>query len=279
MKAAIIVSRKDNAAMNIKRQLLADFDFVKSSFFKGHDVFSTTVNKHKIELYTVEEESIYCENLDTEIAADTFIFATKHQSSAGRKSLTTHVQGNWGKAEMGGKGGKLAIAAAPMIKEGLRILSLAALEKKLDYEVVQEVTHHGPYLEKPSMFIEIGSSEKEYGHIAAGKAVASAIIGIFERKLSFRTAVGIGGLHYALNFKSIALNTGIAIGHICPKYALGELDEEMLQQAIEKTWPRKAELVIVDWKGLGEHKEKVVKLIEECGVPWKKTKELNVRNF
>ena len=50
-----------------------------------------------------DKESIYCENLDREINADILIFATKHQSGAGTKSLSVHIPGNFGKAEMGGK--------------------------------------------------------------------------------------------------------------------------------------------------------------------------------
>ena len=44
----------------------------------------------------------------------------------------------------------------------------------------------------------------------------------------------------------------------------------MLQQAIEKTVP-KPELAVLDWKGLGEHKQRIVELLESVGIPWKKT--------
>lgn len=263
MKLAIICSKKDLAGMNIRNHLL-EMGFSKSGIFKGTDIFS----KGHFDLYTVEEDSIYCENIDKEIEADIFIFATKHRSSSGTKSLTVHVQGNWGNAEFGGEAGKIAIAAAPLIKSGLKLLS----KESNGYEVTQEVTHHGPFLNKPSMFIEIGSSEKEWEDEKAGAIIANAILNLEAEDCI--PAVGIGGLHYASNFIDIQLNTNFAIGHICPKYALEELTSEKLQLAIERTWPKKAELIIVDWKGLGGHKAKVKELLENAQVPWKKSHEI-----
>lgn len=275
MKAAIIVSLEDPAGLNIKKQLLENFDFAKSSSSFGNDVFANS----KTSIYTVNEETIYHENLDKEIDADVFVFATKHRSAAGVPSLTVHAPGNWGKAEMGGKESKLDVAAATMIKKGLKLLTTAVTEEKLKYDVIQEATHHGPFLEKPCMFIEVGSNENEYNDEKAGKVIATTIMKILESNDDVTTAVAIGGMHHTPNFKDIQLSTNIAIGHVCPKYRLSELNAEQLQQAIHKTWPKKAELVIVDWKGLGEHKEKVKQLLDESGVEWKKTRVLKNQNL
>ena len=75
-----------------------------------------------------------------------------------------------------------------------------------------------------------------------------------------------------INFKKIQLQSDIAIGHVCPKYNLPNLDKEMILQALEKTTP-KANLIIVDWKGMGEHKERIVNILNEIGIEWKKTKD------
>jgi len=190
------------------------------------------------------------------------------------KSLTVHAPGNWGKAEMGGKDGELCTAAATMIKQGLKELTTMVRDKNLDFDVIQEATHHGPYIEKPCMFIEIGSSEKDYQNEEAGKIIAATIMEIINSQNNIKTAVGIGGVHHTPNFKDIQVSSEVAIGHVCPKYMLAELNAERLAQAIEKTWPSKAELVVVDWKGLGEHKARILKLLEENGVEWKKAKEI-----
>jgi len=45
------------------------------------------------------------------------------------------------------------------------------------YQVSYEVTHHGPTtLVHPSFFVEIGSTEKEWGDPVAGRAVAEAVL-------------------------------------------------------------------------------------------------------
>ena len=62
----------------------------------------------------------------------------------------------------------------------------------------------------------------------------------------------------------------IAFGHIIPKYAVPYIDVEILRQCVEKT-QEKVEFVVLDWKGIkGEHKSKLVEMLEEIGVPFKK---------
>ncbi len=46
----------------------------------------------------------------------------------------------------------------------------------------------------------------------------------------------------------------------------------MILQALEKTVPR-SELILVDWKGLGDHKERIAEILDSIGVEWKKTKD------
>jgi D-aminoacyl-tRNA deacylase len=253
MKLAIICSTKDPAGMNIRKHLLE----------LGIE------RKEGFSLHVIEDETIFHNNIDNEISADVFVFATKHKSASGVKSLTAHVQGNWGKADMGGEPGKLGIAAAPLIKSALKNLS----HENIGYEVVQEATHHGPLMEKPSMFIEIGSSEAEWADENAGRVVAQAILDLNPEECL--AAVGIGGIHYARNMMPTQLKTKIAIGHICPKYALADFDAEKFRLACERTWPKKAEVAIVDWKGLGEYKEKVVEILERSGIRWQKSSTIN----
>lgn len=218
-----------------------------------------------------EHTCVYCENVDKNINADIFLFVTTHTSASGIKSLSLHTQGNWGtKAELGGKGNKLAPCPALFLKEGFK--KMVEICDLPDYDVIQECTHHGPSISKPSIFIEIGSSENEWGNEKAGKINAEVIKHIVSvDPRNCRTAVGIGGPHHTPNFRKIQLDSEIAIGHVCPKYMLENLDINMLIQAIEKTLP-KAEIVIADWKGLGQYKEKIKEIVSEIGVDFKKTK-------
>lgn len=250
MKFAIVFSTKDKAGMNIYAHL-------------GKLPSNATI-------HVDERDSIHCEGLDKQIEADIFIFATQHKSASGVASLSVHTQGNWSAAEHGGKDRTLAVSPALYLKEALRKLE----ENKLPgFEVIQECTHHGPHLDKPSMFIEIGSSEKEWSLEEPAKVIADVIRHLVEFKpITYRTAVGLGGPHHTPNFKKVQLSSDIAVGHVCPKYMLEALDLQLLEQALIKTSP-KADLVILDWKGLGEFKQKVRQLCEEAGVEVKKTQE------
>ena len=90
------------------------------------------------------------------------------------------------------------------------------------------------------------------------------------------SAVAIGGLHTMPNFKKVILGSDVAIGHCCPKYMLEYLDIDLLLQAVDKSVP-KSRLIVIDWKGLGPHKQKITELcdqlVEENGVEVKRTKE------
>ncbi len=256
MKIAIIASKKDPAGMNIAESLkrLYPFKATNSKFEK-----EPICELGSASIYITETDSVYCENIDKKIEADLFIFATKHQSQTKIPSLSAHAPGNWGKAEFGGKDRKLCIAPANYLKEA--IIQLEKLNT-LGFEVVQECTHHGPYLEKPAMFIEIGSSEEQWGNKEAGKIIAEVIYYLVTNEIpDYKTALGIGGLHTTTNFKKIVMKTDIALGHACPKYNLENLDEEMLEQALIKSI-RPADIVILDWKGLKEHKQKIVDLLK-----------------
>jgi len=148
------------------------------------------------------------------------------------------------------------------------------LGKDLGHEITMECTHHGPFLSKPAMFIEIGSHEEQWINKKAGDIIAKTIVELLEKPVKkYKTVTVLGGGHYNHTANKIMLNSNYAVGHICPKYMLEVLNENLLRQAIERTTP-KAELVVLDWKGLGEYKQKVVGLIEEIDTKYKKVKEI-----
>jgi len=270
MKIAIVVSEKDIAGMNIKEQLIKNYPFkITNLKYDGFPVYEYHFeNKIKSRLYTTKKEAVYCEGIDKEIDAELFIFATKHRSESRIPSLSVHSPGNWGKAELGGKDRMLCVCPANYLKEAMSKLNQLNVIK---FDVVQECTHHGPYLEKPVMFIEIGSSENEWRNKEAAEIIAKVIFYLVTTEIPiYETAVGIGGLHTTPNFKKIILNTNIAIGHVCPKYNLQYLDEEMLLQAIEKSIS-KASIIILDWKGLGTEKARIKKMLEDLNVEFTRT--------
>src|SRR3989338_6246354 len=269
MQTAIIVSEKDPAGINIKEELIRSFEIERlNEKFENNFIYEFNKNTR---LYATKTDSIYCENIDKKIKADLFIFATKHQSKSGIPSLSVHSIGNWGKAELRGKSNSLCIAPAAYMKEAIIHLEQY---NEIKFDVVQECTHHGPCLEKPAMFIEIGSSEKQWKNKEAAIIIAKTIIAILSSEPpAYKTAFGIGGLHTTPNFKKIMLKSDIAVGHVCPKYSLQNLTEELVREAVKKTEPF-AELVILDWKGLGEHKDKIVDMLKSLKLDFVKTSKL-----
>ncbi|MFC2135882.1 D-aminoacyl-tRNA deacylase [Bacteroidota bacterium] len=266
MKVALICPSTSIASKNIQESLISLYPFEKKENFYELDVKGKNVR-----IYSPPKETIFLENIDKEIDGDLFIFPTTHSSRSGIHSLSAHVCGNWGKAELGGSDRELCTAATLYIKESL--IKLKELSEGLEFDIVQEVTHHGPYIEKPCFFIEIGSDETQWIRKDAGDILAKTIMLLLENNpKNYKTAVGIGGLHTMPNFNKITFGDEIAIGHCCPKYMLDDLDEELVRQALERTKP-KADLVIVDWKGLGPHKEKIKKILEKIKVEWKRTKD------
>lgn len=211
----------------------------------------------------------YCELIEEELLYSTFtsgdliIFASKHSSKNPRPSYSCHVTGNFGPAMLGGKPETLSMAPALIVDKMLELL-------ESDREVFQEVTHHGPTLDIPSIFVEIGSTKKEWEDPKCGKFIAEKIDELktlLEKRLPKKpVAIGIGGLHHMPSFKK----TPYAIGHACAKYNLEYFTEEMLDEAIKKT-VEPVDLVLLDWKGLGKHKHRVVNIIEKKGIKWKKT--------
>ncbi len=266
MQTAIICSQQDTAGLNIKDKLLQMYDFKEEGYFEE----SRYYRLKNIGLYTTEHDSVDCENVDEKIDADLFVFATKHESKAGIPSLCVHTQGNWGSADYGGKPRTLCVCPASYLKEGFR--KIHELAGDSGYDIIQEVTHHGPFLEKPSFFIEIGSNKERWEDESAARIIAKTIMHLIEEKPNYRTAIGIGGLHHSPNFKKIILDTDIAMGHICPKYQLKNLDIEMVNQAIAKTRPS-PEMVILDWKGLSGYKNKMKKIIDQIKLPIKRTSD------
>ncbi len=253
MKPLIIASKKDPAGMNIVENL-------------------KKLNC-KIPIYLTENELIHAESIDENLEADFIIFASKHQSIKNIPSLTVHTVGNFGEAKFGGQKQKLCPASSKLTKHFFQNLSKNS--KKLDYEISLEVTHHGPLIKTPCLFIEIGSVLSQWKDKKAGEIIAKTILdslSSFQEK-NFLTAIGIGGPHYCPNFNQIQLEKKYAISYIFPQYNL-PLTEYLVKEAISKT-KEKVDLFIVDWKGLGnlEIKNQTLKTLEKFNLPIFKTKQ------
>ncbi len=261
--AAIVASSANSASGNIMQRLLELFPFKAVG---NH--YSLQFRGNEVSLHSFGENLLFMDGIDKRIDADLFIIPYTHTSNAGIDCFTVHAAGNWGRADLGGKDSVICPVPAGLMKSAFGFLK----QNSLGLEVYQEATHHGPFIGKPCMFIEIGSSDRLYRDEDAGRIVANAIMGAIGAEIPSKPAVGIGGLHYCQNFSKVMLNSPYSVGHVIPKHHLGLIDSEMIVNAAEMTYP-KAEKVIVDWKGLGQFKEKVKRSIEESGLEMLKTSE------
>jgi D-aminoacyl-tRNA deacylase len=73
-------------------------------------------------------------------------------------------------------------------------------------------------------------------------------------------AICFGGTHYPSKFTDELLDGKFALGTVIPKHALEELDEELLSHIISQN--SMAKTALLDWKGLGSQKQKVLDLLE-----------------
>ncbi len=244
MQFAIVISKEDIAGMNIASFLEGNLPSnMRMHFIEGNQCFADEVN-----------------NID----ADFLIFASLHKSESEKPTLTVHSIGNWNKAEYGGKDKTLAPTNSFLIKNYL--CAMQKEEKPPLYDISLEATHHGPLLSKPTVFIELGSCERQWGNKEAAKAIANTILSSTSLKGNFKSAIALGGGHYCPSFTKVVLRTDYALGHICPSYALPSFNKEMLQKAIEATSP-KPEAIILDWKGLGKEKAHIKQLLEGQNLP------------
>ncbi len=269
-KYLIVASKKDRAGINITTQL---------SQFRENPLLSSMKDAPSFDFYLCDEEIIFTENLDKEKISryDFVIFASKHQSEAGGKTLSVHAPGNWRQNEFGGEPEKICPTSSQFLKQIFEKLKANAEESHLDYEVTLECTHHGPLIDKPCVFIEIGATPTEWEDRRAGFAVAKTIRDIikdFKPNPYSENAVAIGGPHYCPNFNKIQLNSNLAISHIIPQYSL-PLTENMVREAIEKT-QEEIDFALLDWKGLGnaESRKQVTEILDKLYIRYKRTSEI-----
>lgn len=216
----------------------------------------------KAKVIEVQESTLYLQELN--IKPDVCIVASKHRSESGLPVLTAHAPGNFGEAAYGGKAKELGIAPALYLHEAVSLLKEGKKRMELSYEVCLEATHHGPTsLGFPTMFLEVGSGETQWNDLGACEAAACAISQLLSSEpKALPTAIGFGGGHYCRKFSEV---DDYALGHICPKHSLSCLDEVMIKQMVEKTVPR-PEVALVEKKGLGEEKSRVLGLLEGSGL-------------
>ncbi|KAJ7521904.1 hypothetical protein O6H91_19G073800 [Diphasiastrum complanatum] len=166
------------------------------------------------------------------------IFFSKHTAASNKPALTVHPIGlpHLKSNEKPLAGGRAGWAAPPCPRLGpwLRLLKEVAVSQKLvpEFEITLEATHHGPEVNTPCMFVEIGSTEEYWGRQDAAEAIATVFwkglgldggpgVGNWTQEESGKKVLlGLGGGHYVPRHMDIGQKEGVWVGHLLPGYSL-----------------------------------------------------------
>jgi D-aminoacyl-tRNA deacylase len=260
----LVGSSKDTASRNLAAAIIEGHGFRSTGIeLLGEPVYQ----RDSLLLAMFDKEIVRPPDLDEYFNPQAYIFLSRHSAESGIPALTAHTAGNFSQeSKFGGSGGELARADPCLLKNYM--ISLAKRKDRVpNYQVTIEATHHGPTsLLKPVLFVEIGASEKNWKDREAARVVADSLIeSIDERRIWEKVAIGFGGTHYPDKFNRMIQESDIAISFIAPKYSLEYVDEGMIGQMLQKT-SASVRYAVVDWKGLGAHKEKILALVKQFGL-------------
>lgn len=264
-KYLVVADTGDRAGINILTELFQYIDQFQSD----------NLGFYKVEGSILDERNLDKSKLD---AFDMIIFASRHKSEKNEKTISIHAPGNFREVWGGGESGKLSVSSALFNKHLFEELQRTMKEHNVNnYKLTLEVTHHGPLINKPCVFLEIGGSESEWRDKRAAFIVAKALkkaIDTFQGNPYREVAIGIGGPHYCPVFNKVQLNSNVALSHIIPNY-VKPITLEMVKEAWDKTL-EEVDFVLLDWKGVGraEERNEVVDFLEKNHIPWKKTSEI-----
>jgi len=277
--------------MNIREKFLkSKVHSFEETHFTWHEnpVFKlkNDLTEYKIFLGLTRDPLIFLNDLkleESELKPDYLIFASRHTSKTARPAFLVHTTGNWGRdVDFGGDPHDLSKTSGLLHKAGFISLSEQHFPPALkEFSQDIEVTHHGPtILDKPLIFMELGSSKAEWRIDDAGEILTNAILCTIMKYFKYKEmgdqniGLGFGGTHYAPNFHRLIRNKHIAMSFICPKYYIQELDKDLIEQMVNNTL-EKVDYFLVDWKGTNsEDKKHLIPLLEEFNIPIKKTKDM-----
>ncbi|MFQ6012995.1 MAG: D-aminoacyl-tRNA deacylase [Thermoplasmata archaeon] len=267
----IVASLPDVASANIRRRLLERASWEEYGAFEGRPVY----RREDRLLVTIEDLHLDRDGLDREIRKalavdpEVLVFASRHSSRSGIPSFTVHPLGNFGTAEFGGRPERLVPTSPAWMTQALRLLRERAAPFRR--AVTFEATHHGPYLETPAFFVELGSDPAQWVEEGPAAVVADTLLALHPAE--HPVLVGVGGGHYVPRMTDVALGRGVSFGHLIPSYAVETLSEAVFGEAVAKT--PGATLAYVHRKALrGPARQRMADLVEAAGLRVVRTRDL-----
>jgi len=207
----------------------------------GEHIDGTAVHRLGDELWAVRRPGphLHDDALDRRLPAalrdrrPTLVFPSIHRSESGQRCFTVHPLGNPGpRAELGGRPRTL-VPTDPWAMAGL-LRELDQRASSVGLRATYEATHHGPWLGLPAMFVEVAVTDRQAPTDAELGVLATALRE-FRPDPANRTALAVGGGHYAPRFTDLARSRRWAFGHIISRHALADLEPTTAREALEAT--------------------------------------------
>ena len=257
----LVASSKNLASMTMASALVRNHGFESTGIrFGSRDLYQSG----SVILATMDNEIIEPPDLDAYFRPQAYIFLSTHRAESGIPSLTVHTTGNFTDKEVLGARPREVGAIDPDLQKNY-LIALNERRSQLEgYEITIEATHHGPTsLRRPVLFVELGSTEKQWGDAHAADVIADALMAsLASGKKWDRVALAFGGTHYPQKFNKVLLEGDCALSAVVAKHYLEWIDGKMFGHLIQRTskFPRQ---VMVDWKGAGPHREKIILLSKQ----------------
>ncbi|XP_061359495.1 D-aminoacyl-tRNA deacylase isoform X3 [Gastrolobium bilobum] len=227
MVALLVATTTDPASINPANALLAMPGWQPRPHFQ--DDMKSFVNEglrvllHGKSIVVEDDLDKRWEEVTGEVI-DEVIFFSKHTAVSNKPALTVHPIGvpHLREGDVPPQGGKPGWAALPNPRIGpwLRLLKNMAQAHNLvpEFEITLEATHHGPLTNKPTMFLEIGSTEDYWKRQDAAQVMAQLVweglglgggtdVGNWSREnANKKVLLGIGGGHYVPRHMDVVLS-------------------------------------------------------------------------
>ena len=251
----LVAYRNDPAGYNMAKFLSEKMDKDNDDVYRGKNY----------DLLIIPTPAISADWLEEKYDYDGFVFLSKHAAESGVLALTCHSTGNFSKAKFGGNDFQVAVPHPNLQKAYLQTLWKNKSQFS-EFQITIEATHHGPTaLTKPAIFIEIGTTEKQWNDKSLCYSIAKLVHEVMTRQIpSSPIAICFGGTHYPVKFTNELLNGKFSLGTVMPKHALDNLDDNLFQHILERN--KMASTILLDWNSLGSNKQKLINFIEKTNL-------------
>lgn len=250
----LVAYRDDPAGFNMAKFLAKDM-ILQDDIYRGSNY----------DLVVISTPAISADWLETKYDYDGYVFLSKHAAESGVLALTCHNTGNFAEAKFGGNDRQVSVPHPALQKIYLQILQKN--KAKFDeFQITIEATHHGPTaLSKPTIFIEIGTTEKQWTDVSLCNSIAALVhMAMTQKRDAFPMAICFGGTHYSTKFTKELLDGRYSLGTVMPKHMLDNLDDELFGHILDRN--KTATAALLDWNGLGSNRQKIADLLEQTNL-------------